>query len=379
MVIKNKFFHKKFFVGLISIFFLVLLIFLIANSYSNMNRDLEVYTASEIDMINQRMISLYFEINSFPRDAGDDILFLSKLSNLRDVADSVEGESRTNTIKNLENDFLEFMKGSIAYYQLRYIDKEGNEIVRVDYDGNVHKIIPQDELQNKRDRYYFSETINLDEGDVFISPLDLNIEHGELENRGTKENPEYVSVMRYATPVFSGDGTPKGVVISNIYVDYFLEDIRRFQREGESVFLINSNGYYLAHPDREKEFAFMLGGEDNFYNDYSEISKEVLSDFSKKNFRTDDLIFSFKQIYPTAGNFGIHSGSERIFGDDPEGNYYWVLVSVSEKTGITETLENLKNNYLFFSLFLGIIILINIVLVFIVVFKIPNSKEGERK
>ncbi len=364
---RNKFISRKFLISLICILFLLLLTFLIINGYLGLNRDLKIHSASAIDMINQRTTSLLFEMNIFPQDIGDDLLFLSELSSLKRVISS-EGEARNPAIESLENDFLTFLKGSAAYYQLRYLDENGDEIVRTEFDGNNYKLVPENELQNKKDRYYFNETIGLNDGEVYLSRLDLNIENGIIENRGTEENPVYVPVIRVATPVFSNRKL-KGIVIFNIYANYFLDDIRRAKRDGEGVFLIDKEGYYLAHPDREKEFAFMFDGSDNFYNDYPEVSREIALDPNKKIFKSEDLIFSFKYIYLTALGARINNLNE---------DYSWILVTVSEKTEINQTLGKLKKDYLYFLLFSGLVILIIIVLVFVLVFKSPELLGGKK-
>ncbi len=358
---QNKFLNRKFLIILICILFLVLFAFLITDGYLNLNRDKQIYTAEAKDMINQRISSLLFEINIFPQNIGDDLLFLSELSSLKDVFNPVT-VSRGKAIKNLENDFLNYIKSSTAYYQLRYIDETGQEIVRAEFDGEEYYLVSQNNLQNKAHRYYFSETIKLNKGEVYLSPLDLNIENGIIEDRGTKENSEYVPAIRTATPVFS-NGELKGIVIFNIYADYFLDDIREAQREGENIFLIDKEGYYLAHPNREKEFAFMFDKEDTFYKDYPEVSKELLLDLNKRMFESDDSIFSFKYIYPIVGSYEVSNGG-----------YSWILLTVSDKAKIYSTMNNLKTNYLYFLLFSGLIILVILVLVFVLIFKHPENK-----
>ena len=364
---QNKFLSRRFLISLVCVLFLVLFTFLIIDGYLNLNRDEKIYTAEAKDMIDQRMASLLFEMNIFPQDIGDDLLFLGELSSLNEVFDSTD-EAKEDAIKSLENDFLNYIKGSVAYYQLRYIDVSGQEIVRVEFDGINYKTITKDKLQNKAHRYYFSETIKLNKRGVYLSPLDLNIENKIIENRGTEENPVYVPTIRVATPVFS-DEKLKGIIIFNIYADYFLDDIRSSQRQGENVLLINKEGYYLAHPNREKEFAFMFDKEDNFYNDYPEVSKELLLDLNKRVFESDEFIFSFKYIYPIAG-------SSKISDKD----YSWILVTVSDKIELNNTVKNLKTNYLYFLLFSGLVILIIIVLVFVLVFRGSDIKlPGEKK
>ncbi len=363
---QNKFLSRKFLISLICILFLVLFAFLITDGFFNLDRDAKIYAADAKDMIDQRTSSLLFEINIFPQDIGDDLLFLSELSSLNDVFDSTR-ESKEKAVNNLEEDFLNYIKGSTAYYQLRYIDENGQEIVRAEFDGKDYYLVPKNKLQNKANRYYFSETIKLNKGKVYLSPLDLNIENEIIENRGTEDNPEYVPTIRTATPVFT-DEKLKGIIIFNMYADYFLDDVRRAQRDGENVLLIDKQGYYLAHPNREKEFAFMFDKEDNFYNDYPEVSEELLLDLNKRMFESDEFIFSFKYIYPIVGNAKTYNLDE---------DYSWILVTVSDKIELNNTVKNLKSDYLYFLLFSGLVILIIVVLVFVLVFR--SSEKGNRR
>ena len=363
MTIKDKCLSRKFLISLICILFLVLFAFLMITTISNLKMDEKIHIAEAKDMVSQRTNSLLFEMNIFPQNTESDLLFLSELSSLKNVFDSTD-KSREKAIKDLEYDFMKYIKSSTNYYQLRYIDETGQEIVRVESDGNDYKTILKDKLQNKKGEYYFSETIKLNKGEVYLSPLDLNIENEVIENRGTEENPIYVPTIRAATPVFNDDGALKGIVIFNVYANYFLDDIREAYRQGENVLLIDKEGNYLAHPNREKEFAFMFDREDNFYKDYPEVSKEILLNMNKRMFESDEFIFSFEHVYPIAGNSKISNK-----------DYSWILVSVSDKTELRDTIKNLKTNSLYFLLFSGLVILIIIFLVFVLVFNGKGDKK----
>ena len=373
----RSFLTRKFLIGTILLLFVILFSFLITDGYFTLNRDIKISSADSLDIINQRLSSLLSEVNIFPQFVGNDLIFLSRLSSFKKVMSSEE--SNEDVISDLENDFLEFLKGSASYYQLGYINNEGNEVAKVEFDGKTHKITPKENLENRKDEVYFAETLNFNEGEVFISQISLNMKNGEIENRGTIEDPEYVPIILAAVPTFNENRENTGVIFLSFYADYFLDDIRNFQREGEKVFLVNEEGYYFAHPNREKEFAFTFGKVDNIYNDYPEISEEVLFDYNKRRFETDDLIFSFRYLYPTAGDFGIHKGSKKIFGENPEERYFWVLVSVSDKDEINKTINELKREYFYFLLFSGIITLIIVLLIFIAVFKGFDKNSFGRK
>ena len=68
-----------------------------------------------------------------------------------------------------------------VYDQIRYIDAAGDEVIRIDFNDAVCEQTDEKELQNKSGRYYFTDTMALDEGQIFVSKLDLNIENGEIE------------------------------------------------------------------------------------------------------------------------------------------------------------------------------------------------------
>jgi len=282
-------------------------------------------------------------------------------------------------LKDLENDFLNFLKERPAYYQLGYIDKEGNEILEAEREDGVVEIISKGNLENKKDEDYFSKTLNFDKGEIFISQMELNVEDGEIDNLGTEENPIYLPLIFYATPTFSESGEKTGVVFLSYEADNFLDDIRNSAREGEIIFLTNDEGDYIAHPQRKKEFASIFGREGNVYSDYPGISKRILLDYNNRRFETDDLIFSFRYIYPTVGNFGVHKGSEKIFGENPEESYFWVLVSVSAKNEINNTIGGLRNDYIYFLLFSGLIVFIIVFLIFVAIFKGFENKPNRRR
>jgi hypothetical protein len=344
---QNNLLTRKFFVVLISTFFLVLFAFLIFDGYLNLERDKEIYVTNAKDMISDRVNSLLFEMNILPQDIGNEVLFISELSSLNNILNPA-GDLAENSVKDLKEDFLNFLEGSPAHYQLKYVDENGREIVRAEFNGSDFYIVPEGRLLNLKNDYYFKQTMKLSKEEIYFSKLDLNVVNGLIENIGTEDNPSYVPIIKIATPVYNGSGINKGIVMLGIYVDYFLDDIRLAQRSGDSLFLITREGYYLANPDREKEFSFSLDKESNFYNDYPSVPRNYLLDANKRTFEDETSVFSFKHIY------SIPKGA-KIYGVDDR--YSWILVTVSDKAQIKKMAGNLENNYVYFLLFSGIIMI----------------------
>jgi len=191
------------------------------------------------------------QIEAFLSEVNDDVLFLAELSSLQSLLQARSKPDEANTAhwrQVAEDDFMAFSRQRGIYDQIRYICQDGMEIIRVDSDGMHVYPIPEEQLQDKSDRYYFSQAVNLPQGAFFVSSLDLNREHGEIE---TPHQP----VIRYATPVFNQDGEREGIVIVNVLADKFLNIVQDMnQRQGSPVFLVDQNGYYLVHPDEAREW-----------------------------------------------------------------------------------------------------------------------------
>jgi methyl-accepting chemotaxis protein len=108
-----------------------------------------------------------------------DVLFLSKTPPIQGIIRAKEGgkiDKQDNSSSDAWTDqlqaiFVGMMEAKPYYMQLRYLDESGQEIVRVDSDGTNVKLISKDQLQNKGDRPYFTDTMNLSPGSVYVSPV----------------------------------------------------------------------------------------------------------------------------------------------------------------------------------------------------------------
>ena len=173
-------------------------------------------------------------------------------------------------VQSLFNTFSQIKK---VFVQIRYLDNFGNERVRIDCDGNDTEIIQDLQLQNKSDRYYFKESVNLSPGRIYTSPLDLNIEHGTIEY-------PHKPVIRFATPVFV-DGENAGVIVFNLLANttFFLHKATEKEEEGEYI-LANQDGFYLHHANEEKEWGMMESlnrSHHNIKQDFPGVAEHILA------------------------------------------------------------------------------------------------------
>ncbi|WP_026735988.1 methyl-accepting chemotaxis protein [Fischerella sp. PCC 9605] len=248
------------------------------------------------------------DISGFLNGVSDDVLFLSKIPPIQGIIRArkdggVDGQnnlSYNSWVEQLQTTFTAMMERKPRYMQLRYIDEKGQELVRVDSDGSNIKVIPETKLQNKGDRPYFSETMKLSVGSIYVSRVDLNQENDQIER-------PFKPVIRYATPIIDSTGQKRGIVIANVFADKFIKAFKEDNKEvekgnknkGTEKFLVNQDGYYISHPNPEKEWGFEFKNNEKLDKDYSvEVAKQILG--SEKGFiDKGGYLFTYHRVDPS--------------------------------------------------------------------------------
>ncbi len=263
---------------------------------------MEVFSASDRQFEEERNskeqiadISLTFHNYLF--GISSDLLNLSRHKNVIALARSLRQKEDSHLNEQqvkVQNLFNSVSQTKRTFLQIRYLDNFGNECVRVDFDGNNTKIIRGPQLQNKSDRYYFKESVNLSPGDIYTSPLDLNIEHGVIEN-------PYKPVIRFATPVFV-DGKNSGVIVINLMANntLFLDKLKGSDETGNYI-LANRDGFYLHHPNEVKEWGMMEllnKSHHNIRQDYPDIAENILSGKEGNVHLASGELFVYEPFYP---------------------------------------------------------------------------------
>lgn len=140
----------------------------------------------------------------------------------------------------LERDYATLATAYPHIYQIRYLAADGREIVRVDKKDDQVFVVPAERLQDKGDRYYFTDAMRRKPGELYVSPLDLNVEYGKVEQ---PERP----VIRVATPIGTGAGGNEGILIINLHADFLLEQVQQMaQMRGGTAYLFDRSGHYLT-------------------------------------------------------------------------------------------------------------------------------------
>ncbi|MEM8861948.1 MAG: ATP-binding protein, partial [Chloroflexota bacterium] len=167
-------------------------------------------------------------------------------------------------ISRLTQSFSAVQSNKLVYQQIRLLNEDGSEIVRVDFYNNRVQIPFEEELKNQVGKDYFESAKDLSEGEVFISSIELNNDYPEV--------PELKEpVIRYSAPIFDNRNEFRGVIVANVYASAVLSLLE--SEEGE-VYLTDEFGTYLFHPDQE----ILLNQNGNGFEDFPLISSGLTGD-----------------------------------------------------------------------------------------------------
>lgn len=309
-------------------FILVSLIPLIAlggYGVTSISKSLE---SASIGKLNDKVSLVSFEIEDFLKGVANDLFYLRDSVTLSSLVESLDGGSDFSTaeaVANLEKDFMAFSMHKKIYHQVRFLNADGMEVVRVDRNVGKSVIVSRDRLQNKKKRYYFADTAKLEAGGMMISPLDLNRERGEVER-------PLRPVIRYGTPVYDHNKKLRGIVLFNVMADNFLELVYRKNTNNEQVFFIDNKGYFYSNPDSAKVWGAPsdLNSGSNFKKDYPELASGIVGARATSTVSQGDYIIAATPVF---------------LGED-KGKMLGSIVDVAQTKEVLKSVTTFRNIFL---------------------------------
>ena len=222
--------------ALIAIFYLGLLL-----TQADLRKELEFRQRAVLEQANAT-------IENYLGVAERDMRYLTRSQRL---LESITAETG-GPWEGVESDWVALMQSRADLYdQVRFIDLQGRERVRVNNNLPDTLVVPQSALQSKVNRYYVSESLGLSLGSLYFSAFDLNMERGAIEL-------PLKPTLRILTPVEDLNGLKAGVVALNYKGADMLEAIAKVgQTWGQQVWMVNSAGHWLIGPRPDLEWSFM--------------------------------------------------------------------------------------------------------------------------
>ncbi len=120
--------------------------------------------------------------------------------------------SNTTHRSRMLEDLVQFASVNSYLGQVRVIDTNGVEVMRVNSIGDSIIVVNDTSLQTKNRRSYFETALQLQNEEIYISPIELNREYDSIEK-------PYHAVARIISPIVDTVGNRKGFFVSNISVE----------------------------------------------------------------------------------------------------------------------------------------------------------------
>ena len=225
----------------------------------------------------------------------------------RAYLDKYKYDAKTNrTFSDFKEDLITIMslmiKQNPSYYQIRILNDNGDEIIKLEKDDNVIIQTPYDKLRNQKNKEYFKKAMEIG-NDIYISNINLNKEFNKLEF-------PLRPTIRIAKSVFI-NGKKVGVIVINSNIKKLFE-FNKLKNKDIQTYISDLQGYYiLNYKAPVKEFGFEFGRDYKIYYDFPilkqlyDTDKKSLSKISNENiiearkvYFTRDKYFVITQIAP---------------------------------------------------------------------------------
>lgn len=249
-------------------------------------------------------------------EAVADVLILTAQNELADFLETGDRD----LLSRIAREYLAVCRNRKVYDQLRYLDEQGREVVRVNFNAGRPAIVPDEALQDKRGRYYFTDAMALEAGRVYVSPLDLNIENGAIEI-------PYKPMIRIGAPVFDARGRKRGVVLVNFLAQTMLDAVAKTGLAAPGApMILNDEGYWLLSPNPPPSWGFMFPGQEEVrMQTFSPPAWAAMNQAPSGQIDTEAGLFAFRVVHPLAEL--ERSVGETVGGVDAAGAYRWFVIS----------------------------------------------------
>lgn len=136
--------------------------------------------------------------------------------------------------------------------QVRWVDASGQERARINVIHESVQSVPPQQLQNKADRYYFRAGMQTSSSAVYISRLDLNVEHHRIVR-------PFEPTLRATIRTTIDQGMRPGLLIINFNLAPLFRQFRALNDNSSDVQIVNTDGYWRLHPSPDHEWGEQLG------------------------------------------------------------------------------------------------------------------------
>jgi diguanylate cyclase (GGDEF)-like protein/PAS domain S-box-containing protein len=261
-----------------------------------------------------------------------------------------------------EKKLLNFMEYNPLYDQLRFIDLHGMEKFRINNHADYPRIVPTEELQSKVDSYYFQDVMKLSPKEVYISKVDLNVEHGKIE-------VPHKPILRVAKKVYNDKGEAEGILVLNILFEKMMQIILHFNHANfPSAYIANGNGNWLV-AEGEETYTFMFGDESNQVMKYSQSLWKSMQSSSSGTLIENGSLLSYKNVNALGMlqqiqlKYNIEPSEIVLKGMNNESLQWWIIQKIPESLVKEKMWENIFKGLPYLIFGMAVVIVLSVYLI----------------
>lgn len=218
--------------------------------------------------------------------ASADLLFLA------DQARDFQSAARPAVPQTLAQTFLDFVEHKSLYDELRLVNTQGQELIRIERNGGPP--LPQvPRILFDPRPWPNAEPFGYMPDRVYVSPflLEPTSNHGDAS-----------PFIRFAAPIFDAAHKQTGTVLLNYRVQWLLERIRAFSSQvGGRLYLVNHQGYWVLGPAPEQEWGWLIPSHatQRFSLSHPQAWSQIRA-HGPRQFRTPLGLYTYQQLDPGA-------------------------------------------------------------------------------
>jgi PAS domain S-box-containing protein len=178
-------------------------------------------------------------------------------------------------LQALQSELVTMALRNPVYQQIRWIDEDGSERVRVTRDGHSVTNADTGRLQDKSGRYYFKSARSLPVGELYISHLDLS---GANDSVDMPAGP----TLRVATPLQDSYGRRRGILILNVAMRHMTNALRSANEISQvtEYSLINQEGHWLTAPGQGSQTGSRPGPDLRFPEQHPAVWERISASYA---------------------------------------------------------------------------------------------------
>lgn len=196
----------------------------------------------------------------------------------------------------LTDEYKAFLKAKLPYFQVRLIaEKTGDELIRVERRNQSIYAADFTDLQNKKDRDYFTEIVRLPLDSIYFSKIDLNREYDQISE-------PIIPTLRIAK-LLHDDSLGGVMVIINVDLKGLFSDLKESLPKEYELRVLNQQGHYLIHPDAAKEFTFEYNKAPQYNTEFDQPFETIWAEH--KPYSTNQAEYKFLKLNYKRPNYEL--------------------------------------------------------------------------